>query len=133
MRAACQMATARPLMKSGRTPCARSSRCARACMHALPTSRLNLCMHLVACATLHAAVTAHTLQPCQHAYRLQVCAGLDTRNSKHAPCIKTQDCWAQQPAARPSMQEVVPRLIAIREMDALSTYTGNGPSCCTIC
>ena len=44
-----------------------------------------------------------------------------------------QDCWAQDSAARPSMQEVVPRLIAIREMDALSTYTGNGPSCCTIC
>ena len=44
-----------------------------------------------------------------------------------------QDCWAQDPAARQSMQEVVPRLIAIKEKDVLSTLSGDGPACCTIC
>ncbi len=43
------------------------------------------------------------------------------------------DCWAQDPEARPSMQQVVERMQDIQELGVLSTYEGGGPGCCVIC
>jgi serine/threonine protein kinase len=43
-----------------------------------------------------------------------------------------QDCWAQDPEARPSMQQVVERMQDIQELGVLSTYGGGGAGCCVI-
>jgi len=48
--------------------------------------------------------------------------------------VVVQDCWAQEPSLRPTMDEVVTRLEALQLSGAMEALDKAEPTCrCTIC